>query len=754
MRFKKSKGLILGLGIFLYLCGSPIPSQAAGSVSVSPEKESIRIGEEVTVQIKASKPSDPTEPTQISVEYDTNFLTFQSCSTSYGGGGGGLITLSDTSASIQFKAVSVGNTTVDVSAVIDGDGASIPTDSSKITIAGSSDKNQSSDASLATFSVSPGILSPAFSPDITSYTLSVPNETETVMVSCTPRDKEAQITGVTGFSKLVVGENDAQIKVMAKNGEMKQYHIAIIRGEAGGEETVRIEEGRIPLADSTLSIVREFGDDVIPQGFVKTQYDYNGESIQAAKLAMGDLILFYFTDGSGQGIDFYIYHPETNAFSDFVKIDGIEGRFIVPLPADESIQVPEGFTRANIQWGGKTVEVWIPLVDTAKKETDKKEGLKNIYAGIEGVMRVYAEEAQTDTPEEGAAAGEPGDDTTPEEGAPQGETQGEVPQGESTGEAPQGEQGSGAAEFFMLYAMSSEGNKGLYLYDSTEGTYQRYFGAGGGDETSLGKDFKSIASIRLIIIGVMGVTILALVVALLGVIMKGRGGQGKREKGQRSGREPKSIRNLGYDEEEEESEEELDIYDDYDDDMEQMRKRVAAKEKSAIKRERKALNFLIDTEDEDEEITEVEIPTPKPIRREQTERETLQRKPKQVRQKGEPSKVSRPRPVSSTSSAQSSGPRKTAPVRTSTRTAVRTVPTRTDVYEDKPVKRVVKKEQGKDGGRPQRPVRGSSQEAGTGRALPKERQSRLEPQKRPVKKVKKTPNLDEDFEFEYLNLDE
>lgn len=749
MRFKKSKGLILGLGIFLYLCGSPIQSQAAGSVSISPEQESIGIGEDVTVQIKASKPLDPTEPTQISVEYDTNFLTFQSCSTSYGGGGGGLITLSDTSASIQFKAVSVGNTRVDVSAVIDGDGASIPTDSSKITIAGSSDKSQSSDASLATFSVSPGILSPAFSPDITSYTLSVPNDTETVMVSCTPRDTEAQITGVTGFSKLNVGENDAQIKVMAKNGEMKQYHIVIIRGEAGGEETVRIEEGRIPLADSTLSIVREFGDDVIPQGFVKTQYDYNGESIQAAKLAMGDLILFYFTDGSGQGIDFYIYHPETNTFSDFVKIDGIEGRFIVPLPADESIQVPEGFTRANIQWGGKTVEVWIPIVDTAKRETNKKNGLKNIYAGIEGVMRVYAEEGQTDVPEEGEAA----DGTTPEEGTPQEGAQGETepPQGEPAGETPEGEQGSGATEFFMLYAMSSEGNKGLYLYDSTEGTYQRYFGAGGGDGTSLGKDFKSIASIRLIIIGVMGVVILALVVVLLGVIMKGREGQGKREKVHRGKREPRPVRNLAYDEEEDDSEEELDIYDDYDDDMEQMRKRVAAKEKSAIKRERKALNFLIDTEEEDEEITEVEVPVSKPVRKEQPEREALQRKPKQVRQKVEPSKVSRPRPVSSPSSVQNTGTRKTAPVRTSTK---RTMPVRTDAYEDKPAKRVVKKEQGKDGERTQRPVRVSPQETGTGKSLQKERQTRLEPQKRPVKKVKKKPNLDEDFEFEYLNLDD
>lgn len=746
MRFKKSKGLILGLGIFLYLCASPIPSQAAGSVSVSPDKESIGIGEEVTVQIKASKPSDPTEPTQISVEYDTNFLTFQSCSTGYGGGGGGLITLSDTSASIQFKAVSVGNTTIDVSAVIDGDGASIPTDSSKISIAGSSDKNQSSDASLAAFSVSPGILSPAFSPDITSYTLSVPNDTETVMVSCTPRDKDAQITGVTGFSKLNVGENHAQIKVLAKNGEMKQYHIDIIREEALEEKTVRVEEGRIPLADSTLSIVREFGDDVIPQGFVKTQYDYNGESIQAAKLAMGDLILFYFTDGSGQGIDFYIYHPETNAFSDFVKIDGIEGRFIVPLPADESIQVPEGFTRANIQWGGKTVEVWIPLVDTAKGETVKKKGLKNIYAGIEGVMRVYAEEGQTDTPE--GAAGEPGDGGTPEEGTPQEGAQGETPQEEPAGEASAGEQGSGGTEFFMLYAMSSEGNKGLYLYDSTEGTYQRYFGMGGGDGTSLGKDFKSIASIRLIIIGVMGVAILALVVALLGVIMIGRRGQGKRERVYRSGREPKPARNLVYDEEED-SKEELDIYDDYDDDMEQMRKRVAAKEKSAIKRERKALNFLIDTEDEDEEITEVEVPSPRPMKREQPERETLQRKPKQVRQK-EPSKVSRPRPVSSTPSTQSTGTRKTAPARTSTRTA----PVRTEAYEDRPVKRVVKKEQGKDVVRTQRPVRVSPQETGTGKSLSKEGQSRLEPQKRPVKKVKKKPNLDEDFEFEYLNLDD
>ena len=46
--------------------------------------------------------------------------------------------------------------------------------------------------------------------------------------------------------------------------------------------------------------------------------------------------------------------------------------------------------------------------------------------------------------------------------------------------------GVNPADFFLVYAMSSEGNKGWYRYDKNEGTYQRFLNTGGSSSTGEG----------------------------------------------------------------------------------------------------------------------------------------------------------------------------------------------------------------------------------------------------------------------------
>jgi hypothetical protein len=73
---------------------------------------------------------------------------------------------------------------------------------------------------------------PAFSPDIDSYTAEVESNVKTAKVEVIPEDKYAKVTG--GYETLKDGENRMEIKVTAENGNVETYYFFIYRisGEA------------------------------------------------------------------------------------------------------------------------------------------------------------------------------------------------------------------------------------------------------------------------------------------------------------------------------------------------------------------------------------------------------------------------------------------------------------------------------------------------------------------------------------------
>lgn len=94
---------------------------------------------------------------------------------------------------------------------------------------------QSSNAALYACSVSEGTLMPAFSPEITQYTVFVGADTTEIYASGTPESETAVISENYGFSKLVKGSNMAVITVQAEDGTRRSYLFTINRGEASEE---------------------------------------------------------------------------------------------------------------------------------------------------------------------------------------------------------------------------------------------------------------------------------------------------------------------------------------------------------------------------------------------------------------------------------------------------------------------------------------------------------------------------------------
>lgn len=372
---KIGKISIVGLISALTLICLPMTVKAA-TVNASVNKESCEVGDTITLSITSDGAGDSAEAPEISITFDPNRLSFTACTTAYGGGDGGLVTINELAADMTFTAISGGSAGIDVSAIYDGDGAN---------------------------------------PSMASCTIDVAGED-------TAAGMAEEVSTSTG-----------------------------------------VEAGTIESSDGTKLVSSVFANEFMPKGFYKTTVTYEEQMVEAAQFDMGDIVLLYVTDQANNDDTFCIYNQSTGELSDFLQISGIENKFIIALSAGEDVKVPDNFTKATLQWNSKVLEAY---AYTGKSEA---------------------------------------------------------------------EAGPAINDFFLLYAISSEGNKGWYMYDQNEGTYQRfveglYTGAKEKEPEGILATITSAASsddgaeggldIKLIAIIVMAVVLLILAIMLIITFVK------------------------------------------------------------------------------------------------------------------------------------------------------------------------------------------------------------------------------------------
>ena len=206
-------------------------------------------------------------------------------------------------------------------------------------------------------------------------------------------------------------DGDSEPQIVTATVMVDGEDTAKINENAREDTGTGIEAGTVATADGKY-VSSVFADEFMPVGFSKTTVTYEEQMVEAAQFDMGGIVLLYVTDADGNNGNFDMYDQTTGELSDFLQISGIENRFIIALKAGPDVNVPDGFTKATLNWNSQTLEAY-----------------------------AYTGEA---------------------------------------GEAASGEAVSGGVapvdinDFFLIYAISSEGNKGWYMYDQNEGTYQRY----------------------------------------------------------------------------------------------------------------------------------------------------------------------------------------------------------------------------------------------------------------------------------------
>ena len=380
--------IVLSLVIVL---GFKVCVQAAGS-SISFSDPKAKKGEKINVTVKVTSDKDALGAVDLTLVYDDEALEFSGGGAAVQGGSGSIRIADTASASntktmtyeLTFTALKAGNSSITVSnyEVVNFDETVATVNhvgSSSVQIT-DEEVSLSRDASLKQLKISNGTLSPAFSPSIMKYTASVGADVTSLVVSGTTTNSKAEITSITGADSLKDGENTIKVSVTAESGATAVYTITVTK-EASTTEVIEEKPEStatpVPTTEGTVtpeptSEAQQAGFTVqvndktltpvaLPEGAELKGYsvgslEYNGESIEALVSDYMELYVINMADAEGNE-DYYVYYKDVDQFTEFIKIDNGDGKFIVVLdgyPRDISVY---GFERTTILINDKKVGI-------------------------------------------------------------------------------------------------------------------------------------------------------------------------------------------------------------------------------------------------------------------------------------------------------------------------------------------------------------------------------------------------------------
>jgi len=364
-----------------------IPVKAAESASVIVGSGTALVGEEVSVTINVSGGGSNIIMCDLWISYDSNILEALPGYTS--NADGNIRILEDMNAktasfTLKFKALTKGSSNISItsSSIITSmmeDRVTINASTGKVTVnVPSADTpapggtTYSSNNNLSSLQISPGTISPAFSPNITSYTATVGSDCTALIVSAPTEDSTAKVS-VSGKT-MDPGKNTTKIIVTAQNGSTKTYVITTNK-VAGATPTQAVDNAVVATQAQTTpavvaaitttingasyNVISDFTNHPLPTGYTATAFDFNGQSVTIGKGA-NNLTIMYLekADGSGTG-NFYVYDTASKTFSLLSTITQPALTYTI-LPITSSMEIPDNYTKSTLTINGNSVDILIP----------------------------------------------------------------------------------------------------------------------------------------------------------------------------------------------------------------------------------------------------------------------------------------------------------------------------------------------------------------------------------------------------------
>lgn len=241
----------------MLLFGATETAQAAvATIELQTASESVRVGEEFEVTLLISaQPTEGENPQAATIGdfeayliYNADvmeFVTAPSCIT----GGAGMLRIADMGAQpsegsrkyvVRFLAIErgVADLSLDSRPMVYsyGQGEAMSVSSNVLNFAVEAAEGASDNANLSALKVNPGKISPAFATTVREYEVSVPFDTDMIVVSALTEDENA-VVGVNGSTGLKVGRNTVVVTVTAEDGTEKRYYLYVTREKEAAEPT-------------------------------------------------------------------------------------------------------------------------------------------------------------------------------------------------------------------------------------------------------------------------------------------------------------------------------------------------------------------------------------------------------------------------------------------------------------------------------------------------------------------------------------
>ena len=376
-RLKRLAAMFMVLFLFIAAVPMQMLTAHAATGKITFSDPSVTVGEQVSVKMKiASSDNTALGASDVRLQYDSSALQFLSGTSANGGAGsirviGAMESENQTTFTftLKFKALKAGTSNIKVTSqeVYDANSQVVTIDhvgSSAVKV--TAPVTYSKDATLSGLTISPGELTPAFSADVTEYTATVGADVEKLTVSAPATHDKASVS-VSGNEGLQIGENTITCKVKAEDGETtKTYTILVTKTEelpteSADETSAPVTSGgsATNVEDGNWQVAASFDASLLPSGFSVTEFTYDGQAVQAAADAQGNVLL-YMTNESGEG-DFFLFDPTSNILAPYVTVRMAEKQIIVlpPEQIPDDITLPEGFAECTIDIGSHTVHGWI-----------------------------------------------------------------------------------------------------------------------------------------------------------------------------------------------------------------------------------------------------------------------------------------------------------------------------------------------------------------------------------------------------------
>ncbi len=310
---------------------------ASGSISVSSSTKMAVVGSTFTVTVKVSC-SEALGSWQFGLAYDSAYVSLQSGDTSIAAYGDGQSKVK--TYTYKFKAIKSGSASIritgasmvswnDVNTLFT---PSISNTSVNVKTQKEIEASYSKDNNLKSLSVEGFELSPAFSKDVTEYSINVPDDVLSIKVAAQVNDGKASVRG-TGTIDVSEGNNKLEVIVTAQNGSTKTYIINV---------TVKDLNPIVVNVDGKdLSVVKKESLLTCPTGYTPKTIKINDIDVPGFISEITNFVLVGLKDDAGE-INLYRY--DEKGYLRYVEVKS-KGLTLYP---DNAPSTPKGFKKESI----------------------------------------------------------------------------------------------------------------------------------------------------------------------------------------------------------------------------------------------------------------------------------------------------------------------------------------------------------------------------------------------------------------------